>query len=379
MAHLERHPAPRWWPRTHSPATRRMRPPAIVHAATRASVPERLRRAARPQRGPQPQLRARCGARRSRPRAGSASSRSARTGTPGSRSRSATRSGSSTRPLALVRRHSDSIIAAAGVPHRRPARDRGPHLRRLPARLEAAAHAARRGTRRAFLHAGLSSAIQGDRRVAGATPSRRSRSTRSRSTRRKIALLARVFVSESLVARSAAPSGRRAPAREHTGQAVVKPMRDLGRPRVQQLPVGGRRRCGRQALVFVATLVLARLLVPSEFGLVAFALAVIYFLEYVGRPRASARRWSTAPTPRTLASPPPPSGSGSSAPSCSSRPRGSRPRCWPTSVPDDEVVPLFRVLALQFPLRRAGQGTRVPAAAHAAVPHPVRPHARRAD
>ena len=33
--------------------------------------------------------------------------------------------------------------------------------------------------------------------------------------------------------------------------------------------------------VFAATLVLARLLVPSEFGLVAFALSVMYALDYV--------------------------------------------------------------------------------------------------
>ena len=39
--------------------------------------------------------------------------------------------------------------------------------------------------------------------------------------------------------------------------------------------------CRRQGLVFAATLVLARLLVPADFGVVAFALAVIYYLEYV--------------------------------------------------------------------------------------------------
>jgi O-antigen/teichoic acid export membrane protein len=38
---------------------------------------------------------------------------------------------------------------------------------------------------------------------------------------------------------------------------------------------------GGRILVFVATLVLARLLVPAEFGLVAFALAVIHYLEYL--------------------------------------------------------------------------------------------------
>jgi O-antigen/teichoic acid export membrane protein len=38
---------------------------------------------------------------------------------------------------------------------------------------------------------------------------------------------------------------------------------------------------GGRILVFVSTLVLARLLVPAEFGLVAFALAVIHYLEYL--------------------------------------------------------------------------------------------------
>jgi lipopolysaccharide exporter len=38
---------------------------------------------------------------------------------------------------------------------------------------------------------------------------------------------------------------------------------------------------GGRILVFVATLVLARLLVPAEFGLVAFALAVIHYLDYL--------------------------------------------------------------------------------------------------
>jgi O-antigen/teichoic acid export membrane protein len=38
---------------------------------------------------------------------------------------------------------------------------------------------------------------------------------------------------------------------------------------------------GERALVFVATLLLARLLVPADFGVVAFALAVLHFLEYL--------------------------------------------------------------------------------------------------
>jgi PST family polysaccharide transporter len=58
-------------------------------------------------------------------------------------------------------------------------------------------------------------------------------------------------------------------------------MRDLGHRAFTGFLWAGASRMGGKVLVFVATLVLARLLVPSEFGLVAFALAVIYYLEYV--------------------------------------------------------------------------------------------------
>lgn len=58
-------------------------------------------------------------------------------------------------------------------------------------------------------------------------------------------------------------------------------MRDLQRRAFTGLLWAGLSYAGGKILVFVATLVLARLLVPSEFGVVAFALAVIYYLEYV--------------------------------------------------------------------------------------------------
>src|SRR5215216_2347794 len=59
-------------------------------------------------------------------------------------------------------------------------------------------------------------------------------------------------------------------------------MRDLGRRAVGALVWAGAADAAGKLLVFVATLVLARLLVPSEFGLVAFCLSVVYALEYVG-------------------------------------------------------------------------------------------------
>jgi lipopolysaccharide exporter len=58
-------------------------------------------------------------------------------------------------------------------------------------------------------------------------------------------------------------------------------MRDLGRRAFAGFLWAGASYAAGKLLVFAATVVLARLLVPSEFGLVAFALAVIYYLEYV--------------------------------------------------------------------------------------------------
>ena len=58
-------------------------------------------------------------------------------------------------------------------------------------------------------------------------------------------------------------------------------MRDLGRKAFTGFLWAGASYAAGKVLVFIATLVLARLLVPSEFGLVAFALAVIAYLEYL--------------------------------------------------------------------------------------------------
>ena len=56
---------------------------------------------------------------------------------------------------------------------------------------------------------------------------------------------------------------------------------ELGRRAFSGFIWAGASYAAGKVLVFVATLVLARLLVPSQFGLVAFALAVIAYLEYV--------------------------------------------------------------------------------------------------
>ena len=58
-------------------------------------------------------------------------------------------------------------------------------------------------------------------------------------------------------------------------------MRDLGRRAFTSFLWAAASYAGGKVLVFAATLVLARLLVPADFGVVAFALAVIYYLEYV--------------------------------------------------------------------------------------------------
>jgi PST family polysaccharide transporter len=131
-------------------------------------------------------------------------------------------------------------------------------------------------------------------------------------------------------------------------------MRDLGRRAFSGFMWAGAADAGGKLLVFVATIVLARLLVPSEFGLVAFALAVIYALEYIGDlglgaaliyrsdaedPRVSstafwigiigsvvlfAASWLVAPLLADVG-------------------------------PGEEVVSLFRVLALQFPFSALGK------------------------
>jgi lipopolysaccharide exporter len=58
-------------------------------------------------------------------------------------------------------------------------------------------------------------------------------------------------------------------------------VRDLGHRAFTAFLWAAASYAGGRLLVFVATLVLARILVPDEFGLVAFALAVIHYLEYL--------------------------------------------------------------------------------------------------
>ena len=58
-------------------------------------------------------------------------------------------------------------------------------------------------------------------------------------------------------------------------------MRELGRRAFRGFMWAAASYAGGRLLVFAATLVLARLLVPDEFGLVAFALAVMHYLEYL--------------------------------------------------------------------------------------------------
>ncbi len=126
--------------------------------------------------------------------------------------------------VALVRRHTNSITPRSGRGRievqlaivDRHLGDFHPAWKRPLLRRGAASAA--------FLHAGLGSAIQGHRRVAGRYAIEALALDPFTLTRRKIALLARVFVSESLVARlSRAFRDDARLAREHTGQAVVKP------------------------------------------------------------------------------------------------------------------------------------------------------------
>jgi lipopolysaccharide exporter len=131
-------------------------------------------------------------------------------------------------------------------------------------------------------------------------------------------------------------------------------MRDLGRRAFSGLIWAGAADAAGKLLVFVATLVLARLLVPSEFGLVAFALSIIYALDYVGDLGLGAALIYRADA---------------------EDPRVSSTAFWigiggslvlygiswliaPLLAdvgPGDEVVALFRVLALQFPFAALGK------------------------
>ncbi len=131
-------------------------------------------------------------------------------------------------------------------------------------------------------------------------------------------------------------------------------MRDLRRRALGGFLWASAGHVGGRLLVFAATLVLARLLVPSEFGLVAFALAVIYYLEYAAdlglgaaliyRSDAEDERVSSTAFWIGIA--------GSFVLFAA---------CWFAAPllaeigPGDEVVPIFRVLALQFPLSALGK------------------------
>jgi O-antigen/teichoic acid export membrane protein len=131
-------------------------------------------------------------------------------------------------------------------------------------------------------------------------------------------------------------------------------MRDLGRRAFRGVLWAGAGHVGGRVLVFLATLVLARLLVPSEFGLVAFALAVMYYLEYVAdlglgaaliyRSDADEQRVSSTAFWIGIV--------GSVALFAAS---------WFAAPllaqfgPGEEVVPIFRALALQFPLSALGK------------------------
>jgi O-antigen/teichoic acid export membrane protein len=131
-------------------------------------------------------------------------------------------------------------------------------------------------------------------------------------------------------------------------------VRDLGQRAFTGFLWAAASYAGGRILVFVATLVLARLLVPAEFGLVAFALAVIHYLEYLtdlGLGAALVYR-SDAEDPR-VSSTAFWIGIGGGlvlfAVSWFAAPLLGE------IGPDEEVVPLFRVLALYFLLTALGK------------------------
>jgi glycosyltransferase involved in cell wall biosynthesis len=126
--------------------------------------------------------------------------------------------------VALVRRHTNGITLRAGRERidvqlgvvDRHLHDVKPAWKRPLLRRGAASAAS--------LHAGLGSAIQGDKRVARRYAIEAIALDPFTLTRRKLALLTRVFVSESLVARlSHALRDDARLAKELTGHAVVKP------------------------------------------------------------------------------------------------------------------------------------------------------------
>lgn len=124
-------------------------------------------------------------------------------------------------------------------------------------------------------------------------------------------------------------------------------MRDLGRRAFTGFLWAAASYAGGRLLFFAATLVLARLLVPEEFGLVAFVLAVIHYLEYLtdlGLGAALVYR-SDAEDPRV-------SSTAFWIGICGGLVLFAL--CWVAAPllgeigPGDDVVPLFRVLALYF-------------------------------
>ncbi len=126
--------------------------------------------------------------------------------------------------VALVRRHARSITPRAGRGRinvhlaiaDRHLRDLEPAWKRPLVRRSAASAA--------FLHAGLLSAIVGDKRVSRRYAIESLALDPCSLTRRKLALLTRVFVSEALVARlTRALTDDVSQARKLTGQAIVRP------------------------------------------------------------------------------------------------------------------------------------------------------------
>jgi PST family polysaccharide transporter len=131
-------------------------------------------------------------------------------------------------------------------------------------------------------------------------------------------------------------------------------MRDLGRRAFSGLIWAGAADAAGKLLVFLATLALARLLVPSEFGLVAFALSIMYALDYVGDLGLGA-----ALIYRADADDPRISSTAFWIGICGSLVLYAI--SWLIAPllaeigPGDEIVALFRVLALQFPFAALGK------------------------
>ena len=362
VAHLARHPELALVAAHAFACDEGLRPTAVVPAATRETGPH-ARAAARRQRRPESQLRARSGERPSRRRVASARSRSERTGTPGSRSRSAFRSGSSTGRSRSCGATPGSVSPRRGPTSTSTARSSSPTSR--PTGPPGSGRSSGGGERRwRYFHAGLAA-----RRAATGAVARRHAITVDRAGPRY----------------AGAPKGQAPDARVPAGvgwRRVRAPrgvVRDLGRRAFTGFLWAAASYAGGRILFFAATLVLARLLVPDEFGLVAFVLAVIHYLEYLtdlGLGAALVYR-SDAEDPRV-------SSTAFWIGICGGLVLFAL--CWVAAPllgeigPDDEVVPLFRVLALYFLFTALGKAheyllrrnARVPEAVLAAAP-------RRAD